>query len=184
MRIKDEGNVGIGVTNKLSKLTVKGNADETNIGGTTSANNTTTIAGSGTSFLSKLGIGDRISLSSAPTTYATVTTIVSDTSLTVSSPLGNGTTQTINAKHTAFRVENYSNNVQMIIGDGGNVGIGCTNPNAAALLQIDSTSKGFLPPRMTTAQRNGISSPPEGLIIYNTSTHKVQFYNGSTWGDL
>jgi hypothetical protein len=63
------------------------------------------------------------------------------------------------------------------------VGIGTTSPNAAALLQIDSTTKGFLPPRMTTTQRNNISSPPEGLVIYNTTTHTLQFYNGSNWYD-
>ena len=63
------GSVGIGATNKLSKLTVVGAADETDIGGTTTANATTTITGSGTTFLSDLGIGDRISLSSAASQY-------------------------------------------------------------------------------------------------------------------
>lgn len=64
----------------------------------------------------------------------------------------------------------------------GNVGIGTTSPNAAALLDVSSTTKGFLPPRMTTAQRDAISTPPAGLVIYNTSTNVLNFYNGSAWG--
>lgn len=63
----------------------------------------------------------------------------------------------------------------------GQVGIGATVLNSAAQLQVDSTSKGFLPPRMTTAQRSGISSPPAGLLIYNTSTGLIEVYNGTTW---
>ena len=124
------GSVGIGATNKLSKLTVVGAADETDIGGTTTANATTTITGSGTEFLSDLGIGDRISLSSAASTYATVTAIASDTSLTVSAALGDGTSQTINVKHSSFRIEDSANAVKMVINDQGNVGIGTTTPGA------------------------------------------------------
>lgn len=39
----------------------------------------------------------------------------------------------------------------------------------SAVLEVESSSKGFLPPRMTTAQRNAIVNPPMGLIVYNTS---------------
>jgi hypothetical protein len=62
------------------------------------------------------------------------------------------------------------------------VGVGTASPNAAAMLDVSSTTKGFLPPRMTTAQRDAISSPPAGLVIYNTSTNVLNFYNGSAWG--
>ena len=64
----------------------------------------------------------------------------------------------------------------------GSVGIGTTSPDAAAKVQIDSTAQGFLPPRMTTTQRDAISSPPAGLVIYNTTTSVLNFYNGSAWG--
>jgi hypothetical protein len=70
---------------------------------------------------------------------------------------------------------------RMRIDSAGNVGIGAA-PNAAAVLNVASTSKGFLPPRMTTAQRDAISTPPTGLMIYNTSTNVLNFYNGSAWG--
>jgi hypothetical protein len=64
------------------------------------------------------------------------------------------------------------------------VGIGITSPNASAKLQIDSTTKGFLPPRMTTTQKNAIASPAAGLVLYDSTTNKLQCYNGSTWNDL
>jgi hypothetical protein len=73
-------------------------------------------------------------------------------------------------------------NSRMRITGGGLVGIGTTSPNAAALLDVSSTTKGFLPPRMTTAQRDAISTPPAGLVIYNTTTNVLNFYNGSAWG--
>jgi len=65
--------------------------------------------------------------------------------------------------------------------NGGSVGIGTTSPNASALLDVTSTTQGLLPPRMTTTQRNAISSPAAGLMIYNTTTNKLNFYNGSAW---
>jgi len=58
----------------------------------------------------------------------------------------------------------------------GNVGIGTTTDVASAQLHMTSTSKGFLPPRMNTTERDAISSPAEGLIIYNTQTHKLNVF--------
>ena len=55
-------------------------------------------------------------------------------------------------------------------------GINTTTVNAAACLQLDSTTQGLLLPRMTTTQRNAISSPPAGLLIYNTTTAKANLY--------
>lgn len=65
---------------------------------------------------------------------------------------------------------------------GANIGIGTNNPDASAFLDITSTTKGFLPPRMTTTQRDAISSPATGLVIYNTTTNVLNFHNGSGWG--
>lgn len=61
------------------------------------------------------------------------------------------------------------------------VGIGTNSPVASAQLEVVSTTKGFLPSRMTTAQRNLISSPATGLIIYNTSTNSLDVYSGAVW---
>lgn len=62
-----------------------------------------------------------------------------------------------------------------------NVGIGTTTPEASAILDLTATNKGFLPPRLTTAQRNSIASPVEGLFIYNADDDQYQYYNGTTW---
>ena len=61
------------------------------------------------------------------------------------------------------------------------IGIGVTTPNAVAKLQIDSTTKGFLPPRMTTTQRDLLSSVPVGLLIFNTTTNKLNVRGASAW---
>ena len=49
-------------------------------------------------------------------------------------------------------------------------------PDASAQLDVSSTTKGFLPPRMTTTERNAISSPAAGLMIYNTTTAKLNVF--------
>ena len=46
---------------------------------------------------------------------------------------------------------------------------------------VTGDSKGFLPPHMTTTERDSISSVPFGLMIYNSTTNLVNFYNGSSW---
>jgi hypothetical protein len=66
----------------------------------------------------------------------------------------------------------------------GNVGIGTSTPNGSALLDLSSTSKGFLPPRMTTTQRNAISGATTGLVIYNTTINQLETYTGNAWSPL
>ncbi|TAL66878.1 MAG: hypothetical protein EPN82_16605 [Bacteroidetes bacterium] len=61
-----------------------------------------------------------------------------------------------------------------------NVGIGCTDPDASAILELRSTSMGFLAPRMTQAQRP--ATPVTGLLIYQTdNTPGFYYYNGTGW---
>ena len=55
---------------------------------------------------------------------------------------------------------------------------------ASAVLEVSSTTRGFLPPRMTTTQKNAISSPASGLMVYDTDTNKLCCYNGTSWNDL
>jgi hypothetical protein len=62
----------------------------------------------------------------------------------------------------------------------GNVGIGAA-ANASAILDINSTTKGFRGPSMTTTQRDAIVSPVGGLLIYNTTLNTYQVFNGTSW---
>ncbi|WP_416439068.1 hypothetical protein [Phnomibacter sp. MR] len=57
-----------------------------------------------------------------------------------------------------------------------NIGIGTSIPNSKAILDLTSTSRVFLPPRMTDVQMNAISSPPYGSLIYNTDLHQFMGY--------
>lgn len=61
------------------------------------------------------------------------------------------------------------------------VGINTNTPDPSSALDVTSTSQGFLPPRMTEAQRNAIVSPARGLFIYNLTSNCFQFYNGGAW---
>ena len=71
-----------------------------------------------------------------------------------------------------------------VIGSGGSVGsigIGIAIPNSSAMLDITSTTKGFLIPRMLAAQRTSIPSPATGLLVFDLSSNNFQYYNGATW---
>jgi hypothetical protein len=65
----------------------------------------------------------------------------------------------------------------------GQVGIGTSNPNTAAIIEIASTSQGVLFPRMTISQRNAITSPPVGLILFVTDgdNEGLYIYKTSGW---
>ncbi len=84
-------------------------------------------------------------------------------------PYWNGTNWILNGT-------NFYNN-------GSNIGVGTTTPNASAKLEVNSTVQGFLPPRMTTTQRDAILSPAAGLTIYNTTVNCLQWWNGTSWYD-
>ena len=63
----------------------------------------------------------------------------------------------------------------------GRSGFGTATPDASAIVDMTSTTQGLLPPRMTTAQRNAISSPATGLQVYNTTDSVMQHYTGIGW---
>jgi len=65
---------------------------------------------------------------------------------------------------------------QLTLATNGNVSVGGSAPSASALLDIGSTTKGFLPPRMTTAQKNAIGTPVAGLIVYDSTLNKLCVY--------
>ena len=63
----------------------------------------------------------------------------------------------------------------------GQVGIGTNTPDNSALLEVQSTDRGILFPRMSTMQRTSISNPALGLHVFDTNTNSLWFYNGSFW---
>src|SRR6218665_85912 len=66
-----------------------------------------------------------------------------------------------------------------------NVGIGTTKPDRSAILDLSSTTKGLLIPRMTLAQRGKITNPANGLMIYQTDyVAGFYYFEGSTWKSL
>jgi len=62
----------------------------------------------------------------------------------------------------------------------GAVGLGA-QPDISSLLSLTSTTQGFLPPRMTTAQRDAIPTPDVGLLIYNTQSLELEVFDGTSW---
>ncbi|WP_448044405.1 C1q-like domain-containing protein [Bradyrhizobium liaoningense] len=70
---------------------------------------------------------------------------------------------------------------RVFITETGTLSVGNATPNDSAILQADSTTKGFLPPRMTGVQRDAIASPAEGLVVYNTTTKSLDLRVASSW---
>lgn len=61
------------------------------------------------------------------------------------------------------------------------IGFGTPTPAASAIVDMTSINKGFLPPRLTTDQRDAIMDPADGLTVYNISKNCLEWYNGTTW---
>jgi hypothetical protein len=66
------------------------------------------------------------------------------------------------------------------------IGINANNaaPNPAAMLDIASSTKGLLIPRMSTAQKEAIPNKPEGLMVYDTDLKQFSFWNSTTWQEI
>lgn len=94
--------------------------------------------------------------------------------------------------NTDFRIEgDTDSNLFFVDASNNNIGIGTNTPNSSAILQLSSTTKGFLPPKMTATQAESISSPAEGLIVYSTDGTGVTItskgwwgYTGATWTQI
>lgn len=72
----------------------------------------------------------------------------------------------------------------MRIQGNGSVGIGTSPANASAILDVSSTTKGVLIPRMTTAQRTAVATPATGLLVFDITTNSFWFRGSSSWLEL
>ena len=82
---------------------------------------------------------------------------------------------------SSLLIENSSADELFRVLDDGSIGISTTTPDASALMEMTSTTRGFLPPRMTTVEMNAIGSPAIGLMVYDTTTNQWMGYNGTSW---
>lgn len=62
-----------------------------------------------------------------------------------------------------------------------NMGIGTLAPDPSAILEVKSTDKGVLLPRLTSVQKNGISNPAQGLFVFDTDSESFWYYDGTQW---
>jgi hypothetical protein len=69
----------------------------------------------------------------------------------------------------------------MAMGAFAQVGVGTLEPDNSAILDLSSSTKGFLPPRMNDAARDALASPAAGLVIFNTDTECLNIFDGTIW---
>jgi hypothetical protein len=167
MRIFAGGNVALGsTTDSGERLQVTGTMKVT-------GNNTTGILSViNNNNSSSLSVASLLAPSATGDTYFTVgrSLTVNNSALFAHSNVGGGGTS------YACMVVYGRPGSDFAVNETGRVGIGTVNPNASARLQIDSTTQGFLPPRMTTTQKNAITSPAAGLVVYDTTLAKLCVY--------
>ena len=166
--ITDTGtNVGIGETSPTARLQIKGS-------GATSATTAVLVQNSaGTSLLKVLDNGVSI----------VGNTLYGGFSYTLGVGLNLGQVGTSGGGGFAisFWDNGYSINYAKFTKSNVCFSSGTVSSIATAQLQIDSTTKGFLPPRMTSVQLAAIASPAAGLVVYDNTTNELKYYNGTVW---
>ena len=195
MRITSAGNVGIGETVPTAKLHIKApgalstdialrvrnsgdTADLMTVNGVGAANilNNLYVGNSNTSYSGYNSIIIGGSATNAVLDFVSNGTRIGE--FYTSSNSFNFFTDT--GKNLNFYVNNNLAIPAITIGTNSNVGINVITPNSSAQLDITSTTKGFLPPRMTNAQRIAIATPAIGLMVYCTDTIEGLYINKST----
>jgi hypothetical protein len=191
MRINSSGNLGINTTTDAGfKLDVNGTA---RITGTTQLNGNVGIgAAPSTQSLNVFSTANDIAFQAINAKTTGSNYAVAGTATGVGATLNMGgffyaDGATTNHGIRVFNVSAAANNYALFIDSPaksyfqGSIGIGTTTPAASALLDITSTTQGVLFPRLTTTQINAITSPANGLTVYNTTLAVLCFYDGTGW---
>jgi hypothetical protein len=156
MRITSAGNVGIGTTSPTTKLHVVNEAFIGNSGGTTGL----ILSGDNNS---------RIDFRSGSASTGQIT-------------CGNSSNLFIDAFDSRAIELALAGTTVFEVSNSANVGIGTAGSvNPSALLEVKSTTQGFLPPRMDEAERDAIGGPAIGLMVFNLGTDEVNVYTGAGW---
>ena len=160
--IKDGGNVGVGETSPFTQLA---NSPTNYLCGNT---------GSGTESIlwRSTVVGYVASFINDNTSAASAGGVIIETE---------NTTDDTDPEDNAILSCLANDTMRFMVTPSGKVAIGTVDPHTSSILHLVSTTKGFIPPRMTTAQRDAIGTPSSGLIIYNDSTNKINVYTGSAW---
>jgi hypothetical protein len=153
------GNIGIGTSIPSSRLNINGNGLANEVFRATNDKNATIDSVMVIKASGRVGIG-------------------------TTNPAAELNIEGIGSTSQVLRISNDKNTTLdsiFVIEPNGNVGIGTSTPTASAILALNSSTKGFLMPRMTTVQRDAIVSPAIGLIIFNLDDRCVDTYTGVNW---
>lgn len=171
------GTAQVGNVNMTGTFQHMGGADVV-LTGTTTVNGTVAVTGVGTLFTTELAVGDNIAVSSASTTFATVMNIASNTSLTLLSPLGNGTSQTITKRPRAERVDNNAGTMTIAVGSGSsNIGtIGIFDSSISQMRYAGTSTH-------TLRRLNGTRASPTTIVNNDAmGSFAVAGFDGTTTG--
>jgi hypothetical protein len=152
MTLDASGNLGIGTTSPTSRLEIVGTNP-------------------------KLTINANDSINGRTATLSLISGSSADASSTCQIMYGSSTSTSTG---TLVFVEGDATE-RMRLDSAGNLGIGTSSPSASAILDAQSTTKGVRMPNMTTTQKNAISSPAAGLMVFDTTLAKLCVYSGSAW---
>lgn len=177
-----KGNVGIGTTSPSSPLEIKNNTQEglrfTRTSATTGQYEFYIDNSGNFNWYDDIASANRLSLSKSTGTVGIVGAATVGTTLTVGGGGGGG--RTISHANQFDHIADVANNFDILFfTTAGGLGIRNPSPDASSVLDVTSTTKGFLPPRWTNAQMAAVSSPATGLIGYNTDAKATYSYNGS-----
>jgi hypothetical protein len=163
----------------------------TAIGHTANASNTKAIAIGNSATASRVGslaIGFGANVLTAGN-YAMAlganANVTADNSILISSKATTQTNSTANTfevnLNNTTSVFRFGNTVDGWLNSSGGFVFGATSVDSSAALQVDSTTKGFMPPRMTTTEKNAITTPATSLVVYDSTLNKLAVYTGAAW---